>query len=76
MSRDIPIPLPMPDDGNVIREPHKDTLLSTPALWQAPGVSARGLVARYVQRHHRQEMDPVPRVIREMYLRRRRDQER
>lgn len=75
MPRDIPIPLPLPSDGKVIREPNKDTLPSTPALWQAPSVTARGLVARYVQRHHRQEMDPVPRVIREMYLRRSQDRD-
>ncbi len=76
MFRDIPIPLPLPGDGKVIHEPHKDTLTGTPAAWQAPDVSARGLVARYVQRHHRQEMEPVPQVIREMYWRRNHDRER
>lgn len=76
MPRDIPIPLPPPSHGKVIREPNKDTLPSTPALWQAPEVTARGLVARYVQRHHHHEMDPVPRALREMYLRRRHDRDR
>lgn len=60
MSSDIPIPLPPPRSGRVIREPHKDTLPGIPEVldapdvpWQAPDLSPQQIVARYVMRQER-----------------------